>query len=275
MRIGDYNELILVRETSIGVYLEDDFGDSVLLPAKWVPEGLEIEDSLKVFVYLDSEERPIATTLTPLVTINTFAYLKVKQCSKIGAFLDWGMEKDLFVPFIEQDKRMEEGQWYLIYMYNDEMTNRLTASSKINSYVEKFDISLQEGQKVDLLIGKETELGYSAIVNNKYLGLLYRNEVFQKIKVGDKCEGFVKTLREDDKIDLTLVKQGYGQVEPDAQKILSALKENDGFLPLNDKSSPDLIADVMEMSKKAFKKAVGNLYREKIISISEDGIRLL
>ncbi len=275
MILGDYNKLVVARETSVGLFLEDDKEESVLLPQKWVPEGTSIGDELEVFLYLDSEERLIATTLVPKITVNTFAYLRVKQVSDFGAFLDWGMEKDLLVPFIEQEKRMVDGQKYIVYMYEDEMTGRLTASSRYTSYVEKEEIELQEGEKVEIIVAYPSDLGFNVIINNKYLGLIYKNEIFKTLRIGDKTEAYVKTLREDNKVDVILEKQGYAQVEPNAHKILLLLRKHEGFLDLNDKSDPEEIVRRLEMSKKAFKKAIGTLYRQKMISLEEDGIHLL
>tara|TARA_R110002072_G_scaffold129439_17_gene267926 strand:+ start:24 stop:851 length:828 start_codon:yes stop_codon:yes gene_type:complete len=275
MKLGDYNLLKVARATSVGVFLEDEFEDSVLLPQKWVPKDIEIGDELVVFLYLDSEERLIATTLKPKIKVNSFAYLRVKQTTEVGAFLDWGMEKDLLVPFIEQEKRMVEGQKYIVYMYEDEMTGRLTGSSRYSSYVEKEEIELEEGQKVNILIAYPSDLGFNVIINDKFLGLLYKNELFKSVRIGDTCEAYIKTLREDNKIDVVLEKPGYAQVEPNSHKILLLLRKHQGFLDLNDKSSPEEIVRRLEMSKKAFKKAIGNLYRQKMISLEEDGIHLL
>lgn len=275
MKLGDYNKLLVARETSVGLFLENEMEESVLLPTKWVPEGTNIGDELEVFLYLDSEERLIATTLQPKITVNKFAYLRVKQVSDFGAFLDWGMEKDLLVPFIEQEKRMVDGQKYLVYMYEDEMTGRLTASSRYTSYVEKEDIELQEGQKVEIIVAYPSDLGFNVVINNKYLGLIYKNEIFKSLRIGDKSEAYVKTLREDNKVDVILEKQGYAQVEPNAHKILLLLRKHEGFLDLNDRSNPEEIVRRLEMSKKAFKKAIGTLYRQKMIRLEEDGIHLL
>lgn len=275
MILGDYNELKVVSESPMGYYLEDEDGEQVLLPTKWIPSGLRMGDDLKVFIYLDSEERPIATTMIPKITLHSFAYLRVKQVSSVGAFLDWGLEKDLFVPFIEQEKRMLEGQKYVVYMYKDEMTQRLTASSRISSYLEKDEIKLQEGQRVNILVSRATDLGFNVIVDNQYEGLIYKNEIFRKLRVGDQTEAWVKTLRPDHKIDISLEKAGYANVEPNAHKVLLQLRKNDGYLNLNDKSDPEEISSRLEMSKKTFKKAIGSLYKQRIISIEEDGIHLL
>lgn len=275
MKLGEYNKLNIARETPIGLFLEDEDENEVLLPTKWIPEGASIGDEIEVFLYLDSEERLISTTLKPKITLNTFAYLQVKQASRIGAFLDWGLEKDLLVPFIEQDGRMQEGQKYLVYMYRDEMTDRLTASSKIFSYVEKEDIELKLQEEVELILAHSSDLGYNVIINNKYAGLLYESDVFGSIGTGDKVTGYIKNIRPDNKIDVSLQKEGYVNVEPNAQKILGLLKKHEGFLDLNDKSDPEEISRRLGMSKKTFKKSVGMLYRQKRIKIEENGIQLL
>ncbi len=274
MELGKYNTLTIVRHTSVGFFLEDENGDDVLLPVKWVPEGAKEGDEVEVFIYLDSEERPIATTMKPKAIVGEFAFLKAKQVTSIGAFMDWGLEKDLFVPFIEQEGRMQEGQWYIVYVYVDKMTDRITGSAKIESFVEKRDIMLKPDQEVNLLIGKQTPLGYNVIVDNQYLGLIYENEIFKNVTTGDRTTGYVKNIREDDKIDIILQKPGYAAVEPNAQKILDILKSHDGYLDLNDKSDPDEISRRLEMSKKTFKKAIGGLFRQKLIVIEDDGVRL-
>lgn len=275
MELGKYNTLTIVRHTSVGFFLEDENGDDVLLPVKWVPQGTKEGDEIEVFVYLDSEERPIATTMKPKAIVGEFAYLQAKQLTRVGAFLDWGLEKDLFCPFIEQEGRMQEGQWYIVYVYVDRMTNRITASAKLENFVEKQDIMLKPKQEVQLLIGKPTPLGHNVIVDNQYLGLIYENEIYKRINTGERTTGYVKNVREDNKIDIILQKPGYGAVEPNAQKILEMLQQNGGFINLNDKSDPDEIANRMEMSKKTYKKAIGGLFRQKLITIEDDGIRLL
>ncbi len=275
MELGKYNTLTIVRHTSVGFFLEDENGDDVLLPVKWVPEGAKEGDEVEVFIYLDSEERPIATTMKPKAIVGEFAFLKAKQVTSIGAFMDWGLEKDLFVPFIEQEGRMQEGQWYIVYVYVDKMTDRITGSAKIESFVEKRDIMLKPDQEVKLLIGKQTPLGYNVIVDNQYMGLIYENEIFKNVTTGDRTTGYVKNIREDDKIDIILQKPGYAAVEPNAQKILDILKSHDGYLDLNDKSDPDEISRRLEMSKKTFKKAIGGLFRQKLIVIEDDGVRLV
>lgn len=274
LHLGIKNTLRILRGTGVGMFLGDDEGNDVLLPKKYVPENAIVGDDIEVFIYRDSEDRIIATNLEPKIQLNQFACLQVKSVTAIGAFLDWGLEKDLFVPFREQNKKMEEGRWYAVYLYLDEDTDRLVASCKVNRYFEKENIDLQIGQEVDLLIFEETDLGLNAIINNKYKGLIYENEIFQRIKIGTRTKGFVKNIRDDKRIDLSLQKQGYANVEPNAERILEKLKANNGFLDVTDKSDANYVMYQLEMSKKTFKKAVGALYRQKTIRIEEDGIYL-
>lgn len=274
LHLGIKNTLRILRGTGVGMFLGDEEGNDVLLPKKYVPENAIVGDDIEVFIYRDSEDRIIATNLEPKIQLNQFACLQVKSVTAIGAFLDWGLEKDLFVPFREQNKKMEEGRWYAVYLYLDEETDRLVASCKVNRYFEKENIDLQIGQEVDLLIFEETDLGLNAVINNKYKGLLYENEIFQRIKIGTRTKGFVKNIRDDNRVDLSLQKQGYANVEPNAERILEKLKANNGFLDVTDKSDANYVMYQLEMSKKTFKKAIGALYRQKIIRIEEDGIYL-
>jgi predicted RNA-binding protein (virulence factor B family) len=274
LHLGIKNTLRILRGTGVGMFLGDEEGNDVLLPKKYVPENAIVGEDIEVFIYRDSEDRIIATNLEPKIQLNQFACLQVKSVTAIGAFLDWGLEKDLFVPFREQNKKMEEGRWYAVYLYLDEETDRLVASCKVNRYFEKEKIDLLIGQEVDLLIFEETDLGLNAVINNKYKGLIYENEIFQRIKIGTRTKGFVKNLRDDNRVDLSLQKQGYANVEPNAARILEKLKSNNGFLDLTDKSDSNYVMYQLEMSKKTFKKAVGALYRQKIIRIEEDGIYL-
>lgn len=275
LHLGIKNTLRILRGTGVGMFLGDEEGNDVLLPKKYVPENAIVGDDIEVFIYRDSEDRIIATNLEPKIQLNQFACLQVKSVTAIGAFLDWGLEKDLFVPFREQNKKMEEGRWYAVFLYLDEETDRLVASCKVNRYFEKENIDLQIGQEVDLLIFEETDLGLNAVINNKYKGLIYENEIFQRIKIGTRTKGFVKNLRDDNRVDLSLQKQGYANVEPNAERILEKLKANNGFLDVTDKSDSNYIMYQLEMSKKTFKKAVGALYRQKIIRIEDDGIYLV
>ena len=275
IHVGIYNKLKALRETSVGVFLGDNEGNDVLLPNKYVPKDLRVEDEIEVFIYQDSEDRIIATTLTPKVIKNQFASLQVKEVNRVGAFLDWGLEKDLLVPYKEQNSEMIAGHWYVVYVYLDLESGRLAASSKLNQFFENDDIELDEGQEVDLLVSQKTEIGHKVIINNTYSGMVYANEVFQELKQGLQLKGYIKKIREDQKIDVSLQKQGYAQVDATAQTILDALEANEGFLALHDKSSPDDIKAELQMSKKLFKKAVGQLYKAKRIVIEDNGIRLV
>lgn len=273
IEIGKYHTLKIVRDTQVGLFLSDGTTD-VLLPNKYVPKRFEIEDEINVFVYLDHEERLTATTLKPYIKRDEFAYLQVSYINQYGAFLNWGLEKDLFVPFKEQARKMEEGKRYLVYAYLDEKTDRLVASSKLNQFLEHENIELETGEEVDLIVSHITELGINVIINSKYKGLLYKDEVFENLTPGKKLKGFIKNIREDNKIDVSLVKPGIEGIEENAQIVLEELKSSNGFLRLTDNSHPEEIKTVLKMSKKAFKKAIGTLYKQKIISIKEDGIYL-
>ncbi|WP_010521835.1 CvfB family protein [Aquimarina agarivorans] len=273
--IGTYHKLTIDRERLPGIYLTNEDGDEVLLPNKYVPETFEVGDTLKVFTYLDHMERIVATTLEPFATVNTFAFLKCAAVSEIGAFLDWGLEKHLFVPFKEQANQMKVGRSYLVYVYLDEKTERLVASSKTNRFLSNKLVLLSPYEEVDLIASHPSDKGWNMIVNQKYLGLVYADEIFQKISVGDRMKGFVKKVRSDTKIDLTLQKHGFRGIEPNADLVLRMLKAEGGFLALNDKSSPDAIKSLLQLSKKNFKKAIGSLYKQRLIKIESDGISLV
>lgn len=277
LAIGQYNTLRILRSTKVGLFLGDGKNEEydVLLPNKYVPREYQIGDDITVFVYLDHEERPVATTLKPYVKLNEFAHLKVNYINKFGAFLNWGLEKDLFVPFKEQARPMEEGKRYLIYCFMDEKTNRMMASSKTQQFLNNDDVLLEKGEEVDLIVSHITEAGINVIINEQYRGLAYKNEVYEDVKPGVRMKGYIKNVRPDGKIDVSLRKLGVEAIEPTSQIILDELKSNRGFLGLNDNSHPEDIKTVLKMSKKAFKKAVGNLYRQKLIEIKEDGIHLL
>jgi len=275
LALGVYSTLEILRDTEPGLFLGDDKDNEVLLPNKYVPEDFEIGDKIKVFVYLDSLERVVATTLEPFAVVNSFAYLKCTNVSDIGAFLDWGLEKDLFVPFREQASKMRAGSWYLVYVYLDEETDRLVASSKTNAFLDNSLVLLSAYDEVDLIASHPSPQGWNMIINQKHLGLVYADEIFQKITPGDQLKGFVKKVRPDGKIDLTLQKHGYRAIEPNAQQILKELELQGGFIDLNDKSAPEDIKEVFQLSKKSFKKAIGSLYKARRIVIEETGIRLL
>ncbi len=281
IEIGKYNTLTILRDTKVGLFLGNPVTDpegieDILLPNKYVPQKFEIGDELIVFVYLDHEERPVATTLEPYILLNEFALLRVNHVNQVGAFMDWGMEKDILVPFKEQARPMEKGKRYLVYLYIDEKTNRLVASSKTNQFLNNETLTIEKGEEVDLIVSHITELGINVIINEKHKGLLYKDEVYDDaIRTGDRMIGYIKNIRPDNKIDVSLQKQGYENVEPNAEKILDELRASRGFLRLNDNSHPEDIKTVLKMSKKTFKKAIGALYREKLIEIKDDGIYLL
>jgi len=275
IEIGKHHELEIDRQRIPGLYLINEDGDEVLLPNKYIPEAFEVGDKLNVFVYLDHEERPVATTINPFVTVNSFAYLKCVEVSKIGAFLNWGLEKHLLVPFKEQAYEMKKGGSYLVYVYLDEKTDRLVASSKTNRFLSNNLVLLSSFDEVEVIASHPSDKGWNVIVNQKHLGLVYADEIFQKITVGDKMTGYVKKVRSDNKIDITLQKHGFRAIEPNAQIVLNMLKAEGGFLALHDKSSPEDIKDVLQLSKKNFKKAIGTLYKQRIIKIETDGISLI
>ncbi len=275
IEIGKQNRLIVLRNTSVGLYLGDEEGQDILLPIKYIPEGIDINDEIEVFVYRDSEDRLIATTLEPRIQLNGFASLRVKDVNDFGAFLDWGLEKDLMVPYREQMNRMRVGQYQIVYLYVDETTGRLAASNKLDRFLDEEPIGLSEGQKVDLLIWTETDLGYNVVINQKYKGLLYKNQIFSVVEPGDEVTGYIKHIREDNKIDVSLQQQGFAGIEANAQIVLDKLKKNNGFLPLTDDSSPEAILEELQMSKKTFKKAVGTLYKQKMITLGDKGISLV
>ena len=274
LKIGEYHTLKIARETKVGLFLVNET-DDVLLPNKYVPNDYKIGDDLTVFVYLDHEERPVATTLKPFITLNSFAVLKVNYINKFGAFLNWGMEKDLFVPFKEQARPMEKNKRYIVTMYLDKQTGRLAASSKINQFLDKEPLDVEVGQEVDLMVSHITEIGINVIINGKFRGLAYQNEVFETVSPGYKTKGYIKTIRPDGKIDVSFQKQGFEAIDDSAQQVLEALKQSDGVLRLNDNSHPEEIKSVMKMSKKTFKKAIGSLYKQKLIDINNEGIQLL
>lgn len=258
------------------MFLGHSSGEDVLLPNKYVPETLAVDDFINVFVYTDSEDRIIATTLLPLLEREEFGVLKVVSVTTFGAFMDWGLEKDLLVPHREQAEPMEVGRSYPVYIYYDKTTDRLVGSTKINKFLEEGEMpDLEVGDEVALLVYERTDLGHNVVVNNRYRGLIYASETFRVLRPGDQVQGYVKHIRDDFRIDIRLQKAGYQKVEPNAQLILDKLEQSNGFLPLTDHSDPQLIYRMLEMSKKTFKQAIGALYRERRIVLEEKGIRLV
>lgn len=275
IKIGEYNTLKILRDTDPGLFLGDDEDNDVLLPNKYVPEQFEIGDEITVFVYLDHEERLVATTLKPHIKPDEFALLRCNYTNQFGAFLDWNLEKDLFCPFKEQAFKMRKGDWYLVFCYIDKETDRLVASSKTNSFLSNKELTVDQFEEVDLIVSHPSEIGMNVIVNEKHLGLVYQDDIFKEISVGDRLKGIVKKVRSDNKLDISLTQVGYRNIEPNAQVILKELEDNNGFLDLTDKSDPEHIKDLLQMSKKAFKKAIGSLYKQRIIALKDDGIQLI
>src|SRR5690625_262302 len=274
LTLGTHHILSVARETDHGYILKEDKGAEVLLPHNLASRELQKGENARVFIYKDGEERITATMQNPEITLHHMASLPVKEISQNGIFLEWGLDKDLFLPHSERTARLKEGQSYLVYLYLDEETDRLVASMKIDRFLDNSTISVKEKEKVDLWILDETDLGYNVAINEKHRGLIYHNEFFSDITTGDKTTGFIKQIRSDHKIDVTLRPIGYDKVESRADFILDRLKNSGGYLDLHDKSDPDQIRDRLNMSKKTFKKAIGLLYRKDIIDIRDDGIYL-
>lgn len=275
IELGNYNNLEVLRDTSVGLFLGSDSGAEILLPNKYVPQTAKTGDVLKVFCYLDHEERPVATTLTPYVLRNQFALLKVVEVNKIGAFLDWGLEKHLLVPYREQRDKMKEGQWYVVHCYMDDVSFRLVGSNKLNKFLDNDPLTVTENQEVDLLFTHATDLGWEVIINNKHKGLVYADDIYKRVSVGDTSKGYIKKIRPDNKIDVSLQPLGENLLEPTAEKIYQRLVANGGYLPLHDKSKPEDIKRELQMSKKTFKKGVGTLYKARKIAIENNGIKII
>jgi uncharacterized protein len=275
LEIGKYNTLKVLRLTPPGAFLGNAEGEEVLLPNKYVPKGIRVDEELEVFVYLDYEERLVATTIKPYASLNQFAYLEVVDLSRAGAFMYWGLEKDLFVPFQEQVSKMRVGQSYLVYVYLDKSSGRLAASERINRFLKNEELSIEEGQEVDLIIANKSDLGFNVVINEQHLGLVYFDDIYIAIETGDKIKGYIKKIRDDHKIDVTLRPMGYRNIiEPSAQLILDTIKKKGGVLKLTDNSHPDEIKALLGMSKKNFKKTIGALYKQKLILLKEDGVYL-
>ena len=272
--IGKINRLKVLRKVSIGYFLDGETLGDLLLPKRYAPQELNENDMIDVFVYLDSEDRLIATTLTPYAMVGDFAMMKVASVESVGAFLDWGLLKDLLVPFREQQVKMEKGKSYLVYVYLDDNTKRIVASSKIDKYIDNTPPEYKHGEEVDLIIAYKTDLGYKAIINSAHSGVLYNNQVFTTLHIGQKIKGYINKVRDDEKIDLLLLKPGYEKMDELSQKVYEQLKASNGFLPVSDKTAPEKIANLFGISKKNFKKAIGSLYKERLIVIEDDGIRL-
>lgn len=273
LKIGSFQSLIIVREMPQGYYLEDEEGTEVLFPQKYITDEMSIGDSIEVFVYCDTDDVEVATTEQPVFTVGQYAALEVMDQSDIGAFCDWGVIKQLFVPFSLQARKMDIGETHVVHMYLDEVTDRLVGTTKLDGYLTKFaDEELKVGQEVDILVYNETEIGYKVVVNQKYAGLIYKNEAPERLLSGQALKGYIKPIREDKKIDISLDPIGVVNIEPNAKKIYDKLISSEGFLPFTDKSDPDKIRAEFGISKKLFKKSLGALYRQKLVLLKENGI---
>jgi len=273
IKVGTYNELQIVKKVDFGLYLNagPDLGE-VLLPKRYATDEMEIGQTISVFLYFDSEDRLIATTQHAKAVAGEFTSLKVVDTNRAGAFLDWGLPKDLLVPFNQQKVAMKTGFGYVVYVYQDDISERLLASSKLDRFLDKVPATYKAGEKVDLLIAERTDIGFKAIINHKHWGVIFENDVFGDLGIGKKCKGYIRRIREDGKIDLSLTQTGYAKMDSLADRILLTLRQHDGFLPLSDKSSPDQIAKILKMSKGNFKKAIGQLYKQGDIVIADNGI---
>lgn len=294
IKLGDYNLLKVVKlavrdnphayggKETFGIFLDGGKEGEILMPQKYVPEDAKVGDELRCFVYLDQDERPIATTETPLAKVGDFAYLKCTWVNEYGAFLDWGLMKDVFCPFREQKKKMEIGESYIVYIHVDEESYRIVATAKIEKHLgvptsgssPAGSAELSVGAPVPILIWQKTDLGFKVIVDNQYQGLIYKDQIFQYVHTGDRQTGYIQNIRPDGKFDISLQPTGRKQTEDFAATLLQWLKDHDGFTPFGDKSAPDDIKRTFQVSKKVFKKAVGDLYKRHLITIEEDGLHL-
>lgn len=274
VKLGRYNQLEVVKKVEFGVYLDGDEDGEILLPKKYVPEDCEEGDMLNVFIYLDMEERLVATTLQPYAQVGDFACLEVAWVNEYGAFLDWGLMKDLFVPFREQKVKMQKGRRYVVHIHVDEESYRIMASAKVERYLSDERPEYQPGEEVEVMVWQRTDLGYKVIVDNKFSGMLFHNEVFRQLEIGMRLPAYIKQVRHDGKIDLELQKAGFHKVDDFAEVLLQYIRDNGGRTSINDKTDAETIYDAFGVSKKTFKKAVGDLYRKRLIVLEDGGIRL-
>lgn len=272
LTLGKKYSLKINRFVDFGCYLDGENLGEILLPIRYIPEGAQVDDEVEVFVHTDSEDRIIATDETPYIQVGQFAALKAVSVTKVGAFMDWGLMKDLFVPFFEQQKKMEEGKTYVVFAYVDTETNRIAASSKLDQFMTLAPPPYEAGEEVDIIVCNKSPLGYKAIINESHWGLLYDNQVFENLKIGERRKAYIANIRNDDKIDLVLNKTGFEHIDEVAKKILEAVKDEE-FIALHDKSSAEDIKNTFGISKKAFKKAIGSLYKKRLITLEEHGIR--
>lgn len=274
LKLGEMNRLEVYRMVDFGAFLADA-DEEVLLPRKFVPKGTKLGDWIDVFLYLDSEDRPVATTQTPKAFVGDTAFLEVKDTNNVGAFLDWGLDKDLFVPFKEQKDRMLKGKSYVVRLILDKVSGRIFASSRMHVFAKKIhEDNFKAGEKVEILVCSEEEIGFNVLINNEYMGMLYKNEIHSSVKPGDKLTAYISKLRPDKKIDVSLRKPGFFGILKEKPLILAKLEEAGGFLPFNSKSDAKDIEANFQISKRVFKQAIGNLYKERRITITDDGIQL-
>jgi predicted RNA-binding protein (virulence factor B family) len=273
VRMGEYNLLKVIKEKPMGVFVYDG-EEGILLPIRFVPKGTKTGDELNVFLYYDSEDRPIATTQKPYGILGDIVKLKVVDVTHQGAFLDWGLMKDLFIPKSKMKTHMVRNGEYLVKIVMDERTGRLSATEKLEPYLSNENLTIKEKEIVNLTVYRQTDIGYEVIINNIHKGILHNNEIYRNISIGDKFEGFIKNILPENKIDVAAGKPGYNRVEDESEKIIRLLKENDGYLPYHDKSSPEEIYSFFEMSKKTFKMTTGNLYKQHKIIFTKTGIQL-
>lgn len=275
MNLGEINTLRIARETGIGLFLVDETGNEVLLPKRFVPEVFEIDQDLDVFVYNDSEGRLVCTTQEPDITLNSFALLRCRDATDIGAFMEIGIMKDLFVPKKNQNDLIKPRERHMIYMYEDTLTKRLVGTARINALVKEASEDIMPDDEVDILIWNERDMGWGVIVDNQYQGMVYKNQTFEPIAIGERRTAYVNRVREDGKLDILIQKPGAKNIDESAKAVIDALERNNRFLALTDKSSPEDISTALNMSKKSFKKAIGTLYKQRIISLEKEGIKLL
>ncbi|MBT5231282.1 MAG: GntR family transcriptional regulator [Methylococcales bacterium] len=273
--VGQLQTLTVVKLVSFGAFLDGGEQGEILIPQRYIENDLNVDDEIEVFVYTDSEDRLIATTERPYAYVGDFAYLKVVESSKFGSFLDWGLPKDLLLPYSEQHHKVTDGQSYIVRLYLDESSQRVAASSRIDRFLDIEPIEYEVGEQVDLMIAEQTDMGYKAIINGKHWGLIFENEIFTQLYKGSRCQGYVKRIRPDNKIDLSLNKVGKAKLDDLESKIIQKLIANDGFIAMTDKSPPKAIYALFGVSKKAYKKTVGILYKSQKITLEDNGIRLV
>lgn len=275
MQIGRTQILKVNRHAEAGVYLTDEEGVEVLLPNRYVPDVCKVGDEVEVFVYTDGEDRPIAATVKPIAEAGEFALMTVKQVTDFGAFLEWGVMKDLLVPFSEQRGDLKEGDKVFVYIYEDNVTHRVVASARWERFINPDVTSLKKGQKVTLTVASKSDLGYKVVIDGEFKGLIFNSDVCTPLHIGDTVDGYIYKVREDGKVDVRLKSEGYGSIGGEAEKILAKLKAEGGFIAVTDKSSPELINELFGMSKKTYKKAVGDLYKKHIVALYYNGLKLL